>query len=123
MTEFFSELSTLFINHMMEAIVASFFIGIGWIFNKGVKAYREHLEFKEARMSEESTEQDLIKQGVLSLLRFRINRICKIVKENGEMTLDEKQDLDDMMKAYANLGGNGRTKMLYEEIIKLKIKL
>ena len=69
-------------------------------------------------MENESEEQELLKQGVLALLRFRVNRMCMRIKEKSFMTLDEKLDLDDIYKAYELLGGNSRTHLIYEETIK-----
>lgn len=68
-------------------------------------------------------EQELMKFGMLAILRFRVNRLCSVIKEQGFMTIDEKIDLDDLYTAYETLGGNSRTHELYEYTIKnYKIK-
>ena len=56
---------------------------------------------------------DLMQNGMLALLRFRVNRLCIHIKEQGFMTIDEKLDLEDLYKAYENLGGNSRTHEMY----------
>lgn len=65
-----------------------------------------------------SEEQELIKVGMLAILRFRANRLCVVIKEQGFMTIDEKIDLEDLYSAYSSLGGNSRTHELFEYTIK-----
>ena len=57
------------------------------------------------------------------LLRYRVNRLCKVIQEKGYMTIDEKIDLDDLYSAYEAHGGNSRTHEMYEYTIsKYEIK-
>ena len=60
---------------------------------------------------------DLIQDGTLAMLRFRVNKLCSSIKEQGFMTIDEKLDLEDLYSAYARLGGNSRTHEMYEYTI------
>lgn len=67
---------------------------------------------------QQSRDQELIKHGMLAILRSRVNRLCTVIKEQGFMTIDEKIDLEDLYSAYEALGGNSRTHELYEFTVK-----
>lgn len=105
-------------NHLVAVIVTGVFTIGGWLLNKSIGVFKDHLRLKREAMEHESAEQDLIKQGVLALLRFRVNRLCVSIKNKGYMTIDEKLDLDDIYKSYELLGGNSRTHLIYEETMK-----
>lgn len=98
-------------NHLMEIIVTGFFSALLLTIRKGVQVFK-------IRVENEVNEQELIKQGVVSLLRFRINRLCATIEKNGEITIDCKLDLEDMYKVYKLLNQNGRTKIRVEECFK-----
>lgn len=104
--------------HTFEVIITGFFSILAWIARQGLMTYRKSVDSKEAQVQKESDEQLLIKQGMLALLRFRINRMCFKIKAQGYMTIDEKIDIQDLYTAYASLGGNSRTHLIYEEIMK-----
>lgn len=104
--------------HLVAVIVTGVFTIGGWLLNKTIGVFKDHLRLKREAMEHESAEQDLIKQGVLALLRFRVNRLCVSIKNKGYMTIDEKLDLDDIYKSYELLGGNSRTHLIYEETLK-----
>ncbi|SEP91718.1 hypothetical protein SAMN04488558_10381 [Ignavigranum ruoffiae] len=108
----------MFTTHLFQTIIVGFFALGSWLANRAVNAYRQSVNNKRRQMENESEEQELLKQGVLALLRFRVNRMCMRIKEKSFMTLDEKLDLDDIYKAYELLGGNSRTHLIYEETIK-----
>lgn len=119
----------VFTNYSYQWIVGIFFTFLGYLGKKLLNTYKDSIEFKkkiqEQELEEkkkaalkETEEQALIKDGMLALLRFRVNRICFHIKEQGFMTLDEKIDLDDLYKTYENLGGNSRAHELYEYTIK-----
>ena len=105
-------------NHLVAVVVTGIFTIGGWLLNKSIGVFKDHLRLKREAMEHESAEQDLIKQGVLALLRFRVNRLCMVIKQKGYMTIDEKLDLDDIYKSYELLGGNSRTHLIYEETLK-----
>lgn len=105
-------------DHLVAVIVTGTFTIGGWLLNKAIGVFKDHLRLKREALEHESAEQDLIKQGVLALLRFRVNRLCVTIKNKGYMTIDEKLDLVDIYKSYELLGGNSRTHLIYEETMK-----
>lgn len=104
-------------DHLVAVIATGVFTIGGWLLNKAIGVLKDHLRLKREAMEHESTEQDLIKQGVLALLRFRVNRLCVAIKQKGYMTIDEKLDLIDIYKSYELLGGNSRTHLIYEDVM------
>lgn len=105
-------------DHLVAVIVTGTFTIGGWFLNKAIGVFKDHLRIKREALEHESAEQDLIKQGVLALLRFRVNRLCVTIKNKGYMTIDEKLDLVDIYQSYELLGGNSRTHLIYEETMK-----
>ena len=116
--EIITDILTGIQEHLVAVITTGVFTIGGWLINKAIGVFKDHLRLKREAMEHESTEQDLIKQGVLALLRFRVNRLCVSIKNKGYMTIDEKLDLDDIYKSYELLGGNSRTHLIYEETLK-----
>ena len=109
---------TIFTEHATTWILGLFFSALTYLINKLVHSIIKTQEKKREQIEDESEEQKNIKLGVLALLRFRINRICSIIKEKECMTSDERYDLSDMFHVYETLGRNGKTKMEYEYIMK-----
>lgn len=119
----------VFTNYSYQWIVGLFFAFLSYIAKKFYSTYKQsvenqrkireqQIEAQKEAAKKESDEQELIKFGMLAILRFRVNRLCSVIKEQGFMTLDEKIDLDDLYTAYEKLGGNSRTHELYEYTIR-----
>lgn len=106
-----------FLKHFYEFLFGGFFGFIALLLKKIYEIYKKKVEFEKSKYLEESNEQELIKIAMLSLLRFRINRICTSVMEVGEITFGEKADLDDLFKAYSALGGNSSTETRYKYVV------
>ena len=100
--------------HFYKILVTGFFAGLGFLGKAFLNAYKKSVETKKQAQEHEVKEQELIKEGLISLLRFRINRLCTHAKEQGFLYIDEKGDLDDLFKSYIALGGNSSTKRRYE---------
>ena len=116
--EIITDILTGIQDHLVAVITTGVFTIGGWLINKAIGVFKDHLRLKREAMEHESTEQNLIKQGVLALLRYRVNRLCVHIKNKGYMTVDEKLDLADIYKSYELLGGNSRTHLIYEETMK-----
>lgn len=123
----------VFTDYSYQWIIGVFFAFLSYIAKKFYTVYKQSVENQkkirekeiqaQKEMAEkESKEQALMKYGVLALLRFRVNRLCALIKEQKYMTIDQKLDLIDLYNAYEALGGNSRTHILYEEIIKYDVK-
>lgn len=107
----------IFANHATAWILGLFFGTLTFLVNKVVNSIMKTQKMKRQQIIDETTEQDNIKKGLLSLLRFRINRICYAIKVKGFMTSGERFDMTDMYEAYIILGGNGKTKITVDYIL------
>lgn len=110
-------MAELFKNEAMMWIIGLFFTALTYMVNKASKAVIETQRAKREQIKIESEEQKLIKDGVMALLRFRINRLMEHVQEQGYILEDERYDLQEMYKSYLALGGNGKTKLKYDFVI------
>lgn len=106
----------LLVEQAQTWLLGLFFGAMTFLVNKAVKAIIETQHKKRELMSKESEEQSNIKNGLIALLRYRINRLCNTIKRKGSMTSQEAFDLKDIYNAYEILGGNGQTKILVEYI-------
>lgn len=111
-----NEFEQIFLDHAQTWLLGLFFGAMTFLVNKAVKAIIETQHKKRELMTQESEEQSNIKNGLLALLRYRINRLCNVIKRRGAMTSQEAFDLKDIYSAYTILGGNGQTKILVEYI-------
>ena len=111
-----NEFKQIFLDHAQTWLLGLFFGAMTFLVNKAVKAIIETQHKKRELMMKDSEEQANIKNGVIALLRYRINRLCNTIKKRGGMTSQEAFDLKDIYNAYATLGGNGQTKILVEYI-------
>ena len=98
-------------------ILGLFFGALTYMVNKVTKAVLETQKTKREQVEKESEEQGQLKDGVMALLRFRINRLMTVIQEQGYILEDERYDLEEMYNSYISLGWNGKTKLKYDFII------
>lgn len=112
-----SQLKVIFADHAITWLVGLFFSAMTYLVNNAVKSIIKTQKLKQSAIQAESIEQDQIKEGLVTLLRFRIGRICDAVKARGSITADERYDLSYMFHTYEILGGNGKTKMMVDYLL------
>ena len=64
-----------------------------------------------------------IEQGVQALLRNEIIRRYREFEAKGEISILDKENLEEMFKQYKRLGGNGTVKKMMDELLELKTKI
>ena len=64
-----------------------------------------------------------IEQGVQALLRNEIIRRYREFESKGEISILDKENLEEMFEQYKNLGGNGTVKKMMEDLLSLKTKI
>lgn len=111
------QLKVIFADHAITWIVGLFFSAMTYLVNNAVKSIIKTQKLKQSAIQAESLEQTQIKEGLLALLRFRIGRLCDVVKQRGSITADERYDLSYMFHTYESLGGNGKTKMMVDFLL------
>lgn len=64
-----------------------------------------------------------IEQGVQALLRNEIIRRYREFESKGEISILDKENLEEMFVQYKNLGGNGTVKKMMNDLLDLKTKI
>jgi len=58
-----------------------------------------------------------VERGVQALLRDRIYQACTHYEDKGFMPIYARENLEEMLKEYENLGGNGTLKSRVERVL------
>lgn len=64
-----------------------------------------------------------IEQGVQALLRNEIIRRYREFESKGEISILDKENLEEMFEQYKNLGGNGTVKKMMDDLLDLRTKI
>jgi ATP-dependent 26S proteasome regulatory subunit len=64
-----------------------------------------------------------IEEGVKALLKNELVNCYREYEIKGEMTILDKENIEEMFTQYQNLGGNGTVKQLMTELMELPIKI
>lgn len=82
-------------------------------------------KFKKNKQKEEEEKKkiNVLEQGVQALLRNEIIRRYREFESKGEISILDKENLEEMFEQYKNLGGNGTAKKMMDELLNLKTKI
>ena len=75
-------------------------------------------KFKKGRKKEKA-----IEEGVQALLRNELIRRYREYETKGELSILDKENIEEMFTQYENLGGNGTVKQLMTELLQLPTKI
>ena len=75
-----------------------------------------------AKVNRDRREEEAIRGGVRCLLREELIRICDRCLERGSVRIHSLGSLDDLLKQYTALGGNGAVRKLVEDVKRLEVK-
>ena len=64
-----------------------------------------------------------IELGVQALLRNEIIRRYREFESKGEISILDKENLEEMFEQYKNLGGNGTVTKMMHDLLNLKTKI
>ena len=64
-----------------------------------------------------------IEEGVQALLRNELVRRYREYEIKGELSILDKENIEEMFIQYENLGGNGTVKHLMDELLSLPTKV
>lgn len=103
-------------------LFGGFFSFLTVIISLAYNRFLKHLHTKEQSKVSETEEQQDIKSGVKSLLKFRLNRLTSEIITQGYSSLDQREDLEDMFRSYKKLGGNGRTEKKYTRALECETR-
>lgn len=112
-------------------IIIIFIVALIFIIKSGKKAVKKIIDINGAvdalRKSLDEVEKmaevlSYVEEGTKGMLRFKINKYCMEIIERGFVIPIELDELNGIYKPYIDLGGNGQTKKMYEEVLKLPIR-
>lgn len=75
------------------------------------------------RVKKDKKKDKAIETGVQALLRNEIIRRYREFESKGEISILDKENLEEMFIQYKNLGGNGTVKKMMDELLSLKTKI
>ncbi|MBS5863735.1 MAG: hypothetical protein KIC54_03500 [Clostridium sp.] len=81
------------------------------------------LGFISTKLKKNKKKDLAIEQGVQALLRNEIIRRYREFESKGEISILDKENLEEMFEQYKNLGGNGTVKKMMDELLELKTKI
>ena len=81
------------------------------------------LGFVAAKFKKNKKKDLAIEQGVQALLRNEIIRRYREFESKGEISILDKENLEEMFVQYKNLGGNGTVKKMMDDLLSLKTKI
>lgn len=79
--------------------------------------------FLTSRVKKDRAKEKAIEEGVQALLRNELVRRYREYEIKGEMSILDKENIEEMFKQYENLGGNGTVKQLMTELMHLPTKI
>lgn len=79
--------------------------------------------FLSSKVKKDRAKEKAIEEGVQALLRNELVRRYREYEIKGEMSILDKENIEEMFKQYENLGGNGTVKHLMGELMELPTKI
>lgn len=123
--------------HIFETVVSGaitvvttgFGLALKYIVKRTKQDIHEFIEKQEERFkqlaenaSSESSEQQTIKTGLISILHDKIYHLCTQYLDEGEISTQDLKNLEYLYEGYSGLGGNGTGEELYNRCKKLPLK-
>lgn len=81
------------------------------------------LGFLGTKLKKNKKKDLAIEAGVQALLRNEIIRRYREFETKGEISILDKENLEEMFIQYENLGGNGTVKNMMDDLLNLKTKI
>lgn len=91
---------------------------MGWLYKKIIKPHADLNSRCDAMDQRLKCNED----ANLALLHDKIYYLCKHHLSDGEISLDDMENLDYLYRAYCDLNGNGMCQKLHARVSELKIK-
>lgn len=81
------------------------------------------LGFISTKFKKNKKKEKAIEEGVQALLRNELIRRYREYETKGELSILDKENIEEMFTQYENLGGNGTVKQLMTELLQLPTKI
>ena len=79
--------------------------------------------FLSNKLKDKNKKEKAIEEGVQALLRNEIIRRYREFETKGEISILDKENLEEMFIQYKKLGGNGTVKKMMDDLLNLKTKI
>ena len=79
--------------------------------------------FLSSRVKKDRAKEKALEAGVRALLKNALVNSYREYEIKGEMSILDKENVEEMFKQYENLGGNGTVKQLMSELMHLPTKI
>ena len=79
--------------------------------------------FLSSKLKKDKAKEKAIEKGVLALLKNELVKEYREYKDKGELSILDKENIENMFIQYKNLGGNGTVKHLIDELMELPTKI
>ena len=97
---------------MEQYIIQIFSVVLNILLLYGFKKYNERQKSNEVK-------QQAIENGLRSLLRDRIIQSCISYMKQGNVLVEDMDNVTQMYNAYKDLGGNGAVEAVYKKFLSL----
>lgn len=97
---------------MEQYVIQAFSVILNIILLYGFKKYNE-------RQKDSELKQKAIENGLKSLLRDRIVQSCVHYMKQGNVLIEDMDNITQLYKAYKDLGGNGAVEAIYNKFLSL----
>lgn len=79
--------------------------------------------FLSTKLKNHNNKDKAIEKGLVALLRNELIRRYREYETKGELSILDKENIEDMFEQYEKLGGNGTVKKMYNELLNLPTKI
>lgn len=81
------------------------------------------LGFLSTKLKNHNKKDKAIEEGLVALLRNELVRRYREYETKQEISILDKENIEDMFIQYEKLGGNGTVKKMYTELLNLPTKI
>lgn len=79
--------------------------------------------FLSTKLKDHNQKDTAIEKGLVALLRNELVRRYREYETKQEISILDKENIEDMFVQYEKLGGNGTVKKMYTELLELPTKI
>ena len=109
------------INIILSFVNVCLTVGVGWFFKSMVDRSKQRDKEEAEQEEKRRIEHQALKSGVQAILRTMIINAELDSTTKGNITAEEKTNIEMMYRAYHDLGGNGVATAAYKHIIDMPL--
>ncbi len=110
------DITQMVISYLVTAILSAV---IGFISTK----LKNNVQKQKEKDEEEKKKIKTLENGVRALLKNELVQAYREFKDKGEISILDRENLEEMFKEYKELNGNGTLAKMMNELLNLKTKI